>query len=146
VEAAYRQFAARRAQFVDLLKRHRLRLEALYASGAADEAKRAGKAEIFASLQAEYLELKAQWGGFSGYDRWFGQQLGNAHLAAVATYTALVPGFRRLLAEQDGDMQRFYDVVRRLAREDKGQRDRMLARAVEGEPRDAPRMTLSSSD
>jgi predicted aminopeptidase len=137
VEAAYRQFAARRAQFVELLKRHRLRLEVLYASGAADEAKRAGKAEVFASLQAEYLELKAQWGGFSGYDRWFGQQLGNAHLAAVATYTALVPGFRRLLAEQDGDMQRFYDVVRRLAREDKGQRDRMLARTGEGTRREA---------
>ena len=166
VEAAYRQYAARRAQFVEMLKRHRLRLETLYASGASDEAKRAGKAEVFASLQAGYRELKSQWGGFAGYDRWFGQQLGNAHLAAVATYTAWVPGFRRLLAEQDGDMHRFFDVVRRLAREDKGQRDRMLARAddeerraagaqrrdaeaqgrdAEARRRDAPRMTLSSS-
>ena len=145
VEAAYRQFAARRAQFVELLTRHRRRLEAVYASGASDESKRADKAEVFASLHAGYQELKAQWGGFAGYDRWFGQQPGNAHLAAVATYNAMVPGFRRLLAEQDGDLHRFFDVVRRLAREDKAQRDRLLE-SVPGERRDASRMTLSSSD
>jgi len=126
-EAAYRKFAQRRAQFLDLLRRHRSRLEAVYASGADDEAKRAGKAEVFASLRADYEALKASWDGYRGYDRWFAQPLGNAHLASVATYTALVPGFRRLLREQGGDMRRFFDAARRLAQQDKEERDRALA-------------------
>jgi predicted aminopeptidase len=48
------------------------------------------------------------YGGFAGYDRWFGQEdLGNAHLAAVGTYTDAVRGFTRLLQETGGDLPRF---------------------------------------
>ena len=41
--------------------------------------------------------------------------LNNARLASVATYYDCVPGFRRLLEEQDGDLPRFYAAVRELA-------------------------------
>ena len=127
VTANYRAFAQRRQQFVALLRRHKAALEAVYASQPDDAARRAGKAEVFAALQAEYRALKASWGGYAGYDRWFAQQpLTNAHLASVATYNALVPGFRILLAEQGADLRRFYDAVRALAREDAPERQRRL--------------------
>lgn len=150
LESEYRRFAERRRQFVELLAGHRQRLEAVYASGQSDDGKRAAKAEVFASLQARYAELKAGWGGFAGYDRWFGEAPGNAHLASVATYTALVPGFRRLLAEHDGDLPRFFDAVRRLAREDKVRRDLALGGApvaVSGrESREREPLAIKSPD
>jgi predicted aminopeptidase len=127
LESAYRRFAQRRRDFVALLARHKAMLQAVYeAPGASEDDKRRGKAEVFASLRAQYGELKASWGGFAGYDRWFGTQLTNAHLASVGTYHELVPGFRALLAEQGGDLPRFYEAVRALARLDKSERDRRL--------------------
>ncbi len=133
LEEQYRGFADRRRQFRELLRGKRADLEALYASERSADEKRRGKAEVFAALQNEYGQLKRQWGGYAGYDRWFAQQLGNAHLASVATYDALVPAFRNLLASQGGDMPRFYDAVRRLAAENKAERDRQLADLMQGE-------------
>jgi predicted aminopeptidase len=40
----------------------------------------------------------------------------NALLAAHATYTALVPAFEKLLAEEGGDLPRFYERVRALVK------------------------------
>jgi predicted aminopeptidase len=135
LDAAYRQFAQRRREFVALLIRHKKALEAVYAESADDAARRAGKAAVFAALQSEYRDLKASWGGWSGYDRWFAQPLTNAHLASVATYNALVPAFRGLLSAQGGDLPRFYDSVRALARLPKAERERRLAEASRDGPR-----------
>ena len=76
---------------------------------------RAAKAAEFDRMRAEYEELKRQWGGYRGYDRWFAQALGNAHLASVATYTQRVPAFEALIAREGGDMERTYVEARRLA-------------------------------
>ena len=64
-------------------------------ASAPDAEKLQSKAEIFQSLQGEYQTLKQSWGGYAGYDRWFAEPLSNAHLAALATYHDLVPGFQR---------------------------------------------------
>ena len=135
LDDAYRQFAQRRRAFVALLIRHKAALEAVYASAGDDAARRSGKAAVFAALQADYRELKASWGGYAGYDRWFAQPLTNAHLASVATYNALVPGFRRLLAEQGGELPRFYEAVRELAALPRPERERRLAEAGRAAPR-----------
>ena len=137
VEEEYRRFADRRREFLALLRAQRAVLKELYASDLADEDKRREKARAFAELQDGYQRLKAQWGGYRGYDRWFAQAPGNAHLGAVATYDALVPAFRNLLAREQGDLPRFYEAVRRLAREDKPERDRMLAQLM---PADGARL------
>ena len=101
---AYAASRARRAEFVQLVLRYRERAAKLYREPLADDAKRAGKAKLFAELDADYGELKAkQWGGFAGYDRFFAG-MNNAHLASVATYEALVPAFRALLARDGGDL------------------------------------------
>jgi predicted aminopeptidase len=119
-----------REGFRALVDRTRARLATLYGSDASDESKRAGKAEAFAQMRADYAALKTQWGSSAGYDAWFAQGPTNASLAAVALYSRRVPEFRALLAAEGGNLPRFYARVRELARMPKEERDRLLAAAV----------------
>ena len=117
---AYRRLIARKRVFVDLLARHRKALESVYASQSSSDAKRSAKAGEFAALHTDYEAMKrdpsSPLEGFSGYDRYFAQALNNANLAAVATYTQRVSAFAKLIATADGDLPRFYEAVRELAR------------------------------
>jgi predicted aminopeptidase len=123
---AYDDYSQRKTDFVGLLKKHRAALEAVYATSDTDEAKRSGKAAVFQALRADYAALKVSWAGFSGYDRWFAQNLTNAHLASVATYTDGVPGFRALLAKEGNNLPRFYQAAKELASLEKVQRNQAL--------------------
>lgn len=105
-----------RADFGALIERYRKRLESLYAQPMGADAMRGEKQQIFEDMRAEYRRMKAGWGGFNGYDHWFEQPLNNAQLASVAIYSQLVPGFRRILAQNDGDLPRFYAAVKELAK------------------------------
>lgn len=118
-----------REGFRALADRTRARLASLYASKESDEVKRAGKAAAFAQMRADYVALKASWGGSGVYDGWFAQGPTNASLAGLALYTRKVPQFRALLAEEDGDLPRFYARVKALSRMPKAERDRILAAA-----------------
>ena len=89
------------------------------------------KQQVLDRLRDEYAQLKAQWGGNSDYDAWFARPLNNAQLNSVATYYDLAPSFERLLALNEGDLEKFYAAVARLAREPKAERHRRL-RAVVG--------------
>lgn len=115
--AAYAQQQARREDFLRLLLEHKRRLAAVYDSDADEQDKRRRKREVFAALKDEYARIKTErWGGFAGYDRYFAQELGNAHLAAVGAYNDLVPAFEALLRAQENDLPRFYARVKELAR------------------------------
>lgn len=124
----YAEASRRRQQFLALLQRARESLEAAYQASGTDAERRLAKLAAFERLRADYRDLRAQWGGFAGYDRWFEQPLGNAHLASVATYTRWVPGFRHLLAEQGGNLPRFFQEARRLAALPPAERARLLDR------------------
>ncbi|HYF59231.1 MAG TPA: aminopeptidase, partial [Burkholderiaceae bacterium] len=126
VVRAYREHAARRTGFVALLTRHKAMLAAIYDGPGSDDDKRRGKRETFDSLRRGYEALKASWGGFAGYDRFFAQPLGNAHLAAIGAYNDRVPAFRALLDAQGGDLPRFYAAARELAALRKAERDARL--------------------
>jgi len=111
--------------FVELMMKFRGRLGELYASPLAEEEKRRMKAETFAELKAEYQQLKQSWNGFAGYDRFFAGELNNANVVPVATYSELVPKFRRMLAENGGNFERFYAEVQelgKLSRDERGMR------------------------
>jgi predicted aminopeptidase len=127
--------AQRRNQFVNLIETYRGRLSALYESGLPAPAMRARKAALFGELQGDYRTLKASWGGFSGFDRWFSEKPNNALLASVSIYTRKVPAFEALLARENGDLERFYTVVKRLAQLGKAERsaalERLMPRAAE---------------
>ncbi|HTS20736.1 MAG TPA: aminopeptidase [Casimicrobiaceae bacterium] len=127
-----RQFATGeryRTAFRSMVERTRTRLEALYASDASDDAKRAGKVRAFAAMREEYAAAKQAWGGFSAYDYWFAQNPNNASLAAVGLYTQKVPEFQALLAAEGGDLPRFYARVKELAALPKAERESALAAA-----------------
>ncbi len=107
---------ARHAEFVDLLLKFRTRLEALYAAPLPEEQMRADKARYYEALRAEYADLRAQWGGYGGYDSWFAQEINNAHLASVGLYHQYVPAFQTLLASVHADLPAFYRLARTLSR------------------------------
>ncbi len=127
---AYRQSVDRKAAFVDLLTRHRLALAAVYAKDESDDAKRIDKKRAFVDLHDDYEARKRDPGsalyGFIGYDRYFAQPLNNANLAAVATYNQRVAAFAKLLADEHGDLPRFYRAVAELARQPVGRRNARL--------------------
>lgn len=112
--AAYQEFRARKQQFLALLLSTRAKLDVLYSGSETHAEKLRQKAAIFAAMQEEYFVLKASWGGFKGYDRFFAQPLSNAHLAEIATYHAYVPAFRALLVQQES-LASFYASVKTLA-------------------------------
>nr|WP_315596430.1 aminopeptidase [uncultured Cupriavidus sp.] len=124
--ASYKIYDGRRRQFRTMLLRTRDKLVTLYKSPLDDEGKRQGKARIFDELRQEYAALKVEWGGYSGYDRWFDQPLTNAHLAAVATYQQWVPAFTALLAQSDGNWEHFYAAARRIGDLPPAERDAAL--------------------
>ena len=125
--AVYARMQAMRRDFVALLVKYRALLEQYYRQDLPTEQKRLGKAQRFAEMGEEYRQLRASWGGFAGYDRWFAGKPNNATLASVALYTELVPAFRALLAREGGDLPRFYAAVKQLARLPKDGRDARLA-------------------
>jgi predicted aminopeptidase len=140
LEKAYRAHVERRRDFVALLRRHRTALEDLYGQALSDDEKRRGKQQVFAALKDEYQVLRASWGGFAGFDRWFAQPLTNAHLASVGTYTDLLPAFRVLLQQKSGDLGQFYAATRDLASLPRSERNARLSQladqpAVTGTPR-----------
>lgn len=125
----YARYLQRKKEFLSLLLATRKELEKLYASSSPDQAKREEKARLFRKLKDDYALLKASWGGFAGYDRFFAEPLSNAHLAAVGAYNDFVPAFRTILA-QAGSMPAFYAEVQRLAQLEKAERHRLLRRSM----------------
>jgi len=130
--AAFYLYEQRKAAFIALVMKYRNDLKILYASAAPDAEKRRKKAETFVALRTEYLTLKSSWGGYAGYDRFFAAELNNAHLVPVATYSELVPGFRRLLAENGGDFKRFYAAVKELSKLSRSERSARLSSVQSG--------------
>jgi len=116
----------RQQQFVALVQTAAARLAELYQSGAVHAALRSGKQRQLAQLRSDYATLKAQWGGYSGYDGWFSGDLNNARLGTVATYNNLVPEFAALLAAKGGDLSAFYKQVREFESLDNAERRQRL--------------------
>ncbi len=116
----------RRADFLALIETYRKKLVALYLSRLATDAMRSRKAELFAQMAGDYRSLRESWGGFAGYDRWFEQAPNNALVVSVGIYNQRVPAFQALLAREGGDLPRFYEAVRKLARMSKPERTAAL--------------------
>ena len=133
MRANYHKFSGRKKEFLDLLLKTRAELERNYTSKASVAEKRAAKLRLFRQLQDDYQVLKASWGGFAGYDRFFAEPLSNAHLASIATYNDFVPAFRALLAREK-TFPRFYAAAKALAELDRPERHRRLKALAESVP------------
>jgi predicted aminopeptidase len=62
--------------------------------------------------------MEALGAKLKAYPRFAATAPNNALLASFAAYTQLVPGFEKLLAEEKGDLPRFYERVKALAKKD----------------------------
>lgn len=127
---AYLAAQRRKSDFLALVERTRQRLAQVYAAGGDTAAMRAAKAATIDEMRREYGAIKAQWGGFAGYDWWFAEPVNNAQIASVAIYTQLVDRFAALLAQDGGDLPRFYARVKALAARPESER----RAALEGLP------------
>ena len=128
--AAYARLRGMRRGFVALIVKYQGILEQYYQQDLPVQDKRLGKAQRFAEMQEDYRRLKASWGGFAGYDRWFAGKPNNATLASVALYTELVPAFTALLEREGGDLPRFYAAVKELAKLPKDERNARLRSVI----------------
>ena len=116
-----------RTEFRTMIRATRDRLTALYASDLPDDEKRARKAAIFADMRAEHERLKAASGGAVVFDRWFAGGANNAGIISAGLYADRVPQFAALLAEEGGDLPRFYQRVKTLAALPRAERDQALS-------------------
>ena len=113
---AFRDEQQRERALVSLLTATRARLVQLYASPLPHDERVVKKAEVFTQLVIDIRALERRQGvTYPLYEEWIATGLNNARLASVATYFECVPGFTRLLHEQEDDLPRFYAAVRKLA-------------------------------
>jgi predicted aminopeptidase len=121
---------ARRRDFRALLLATRAQLEQVYRNADARDrdAQRRRKQQVMRVFRDRYAALKAEWGGYAGYDTWVANA-NNASLGAQTAYDELVPQFEALFERQGGDWKAFYHAVRQLAELPAAERRDALARA-----------------
>lgn len=120
----YRAGFRRKERFVQLISKARDKLQGIYEGHGAlspqprenNATKRQAKERVLEELRQDYAQAKSAWGGNGEYDAWFKQDLNNAQLNTVDAYYHLVPAFRRLLREQSGNLERFYQAAAALGK------------------------------
>lgn len=112
----YQRYLLQREQrkaIIGMMISTRQKLRELYAQPLTAAQKQQGKQELFARLKQTYQHWRGRH-SYSAYDHWMQQDLNNAHLALVATYTDKVPAFLAMLAAQHGDLPAFYREAKRV--------------------------------
>lgn len=120
----------RNNDFRSLLRNTRNKLQDLYKKQMPLEEKRKAKIIIFSQLSQDYENWKLQHENYTGYDSWMSQGLNNAHLALIATYHELVPGFNRLLEKNNHQLDIFYREVEKLGRLSIAERKQQLLNSL----------------
>lgn len=126
--AGYRQRRASAATFARLVESAGEELRHLYAQNLAPDEMRTRKQAVLARLRLRYEDCRDRGDISSGYNRWFAQDLNNAHLAAVGVYRQWVPALSAVLARSDGNLTEFYAAARALADRPRAEREAELAR------------------
>lgn len=128
LQAQYAEFDGRRRAFRVLLLGAQTDLKQIYANEdkVTQNAVLAAKSIRMSQLRADYLALRAEWGGWPGYDRFMSEDLNNAKLAVSGLYNQHVPGFKGLFEWCGRDFPQFYAVVESLGQRSKDERDRVL--------------------
>jgi len=114
-------------KFVRLILHYRRLLETLYRTDASSSVKRDRKASIFADLRGEFQQISTKEKDLSVYADWIDHDLNNAKIGSVAAYHEFVPAFQKMLAQSNGDLDRFYQACRRLGEKKEADRHRILS-------------------
>jgi len=141
----YAAYTRQQEAFMALTQSTREQLTRLYASTQDDAAKRREKQRLLAALKTRYEALKQeQWNGYGGYDFWFANDLNNAKLGALNTYTRLAPAFEGLFEQEGRNFPAFYAAVERISRWPPPERERYLAGLRPGMPEPALAVTSAA--
>jgi predicted aminopeptidase len=116
----------RREKFVQLIMHYRQRLELLYQTDLTAAEKRARKTTIFSELRNEFRDMKTNQIGLSAYDAWMDQALNNAKISSVVAYHDFLPAFQKMLTQNMGKINQFFDACRQLAQKNKDERHQIL--------------------
>ena len=111
----YREFSEDRQTMVSIITAFREQLQNLYQSPLPEDVKRRQKIVLFGELRQEFESRRNQKRTLAVFSDWFEPPLNNAKLVSIATYHDYVPAFRQLLANNQNDLDRFYQQCRRLA-------------------------------
>ena len=125
--ASYEVKRVREQQVVDLIEATNKRLEALYESKLARAEMLQKKRDYIEALRKQYETLRQSWGGSDEFAYWMRMPINNAKLATIATYNDWTGSFAALLADEGGDMPKFLQRVKELARLPEAQRNATLA-------------------
>lgn len=112
--------------FIDLLMDTRQALVDLFESDLDEDTMAEQKARLFRELRREYDSFAREHDS-RRFDRWFEQELNNAHLASVATYQAGVSAFERLLEDCHDSLPCVHERAAQLAGESSETRQHFLA-------------------
>ena len=116
-----------RQKFIALVSKFRTRLQVLYESKRPTNEKRNQKAAVFNQMQSEFRALESNHPAMAVYRAWFNRPLNNAQLISVSTYHDWVPAFSKMLSDSNGDLKKFYEQCRQLAKKEPQERHRILA-------------------
>lgn len=109
-----RERLKRRDEFIALLLDVRERLREAYKSTQSDAWKREQKQLIIQRMRERYRLMADRW-QYTGYDRWFEQDLNNAHFISAAAYHSRVPAFTALL-QSVADFDAFWKEAKRISK------------------------------
>lgn len=120
-----RQFR-RQEQFVQLIMHYRQKLELLYQTDLTPPEKRVRKTTIFSELRNEFNQLKTHQTELSAYDVWMDQSLNNAKISSVVAYHDFLPALQKMLTQNMGKMNQFFEACRQLTQKNKEERHQIL--------------------
>ena len=122
---AYRERRDLQRHLMRLIAQARNDLELIYESGDSPEVMRNGKQRRLRQLADAALQA------YADADRtapdWWRNDLNNARLASMTLYQGLLPAFRALLAQCDGNLQCFYTEAKAISELDEADRAARLA-------------------
>lgn len=130
----YQQHLVNRQKVFDLIQQARESLKRLYATTKGETQKRQEKQEILHKLKQDYASMSQGFVVKDGFKLWFQKDLNNAQLASVATYNSLVPLFKKLLQQYEGNFESFYQQVKGIAGLPKEQRPICLMASLNPAP------------
>ena len=113
-------------QFVRLIMHYRQRLEILYQSELPPDEKRVEKTTIFSELRDEFNHLRKNQIELSAYDVWMNHSLNNAKISSVVAYHDFLPAFQKILGQNMGELDQFFEACRLLAKKSKHERHQIL--------------------
>jgi len=129
--ANYRESRRQRRAQMALVDEARADLRLLYASGRPVEVQRREKAARLARLAGDSAELLR--GAGREPTGWLQDTPNNAHLVPMSLYEGLLPAFRALLEDCEGDLTRFYKQAATIAALDDESRAARLDELAGGE-------------